>query len=389
MAIKKIKNAYNNWEEHKDKINALIDGGGGGGGGNAVWGNIEGNIYAQSDLVAVLSNKANANSVYTKAQTDTLLDNKQNTLTAGDGIVITSNIISTNIINDTLASRTTVWSSQEVKDRFDAISGSARIIVVATMPATPEENTLYYVGTSSPYSIKLQSAGVLYDMGTTEIDLTGYYTKTEIDTLLSAKANSNNVYTKSESDTKYQEKITDSIITTVSDSDYISDVDANAKTNKRLTFSNLFNWIINKLTTAITSTSTNNQIPTAKSVYELVKTTTPTTHTDNIKNPRITYLNDKTIMLNCQLQIPYNDIRWNEWGSGLYFCQLNNYGSINLPTNVNKVIALNATNNRLTGLVCMQFTITNKALILTPFLVRGTNAFFDFEISISTILELT
>lgn len=91
------------------------------------------------------------------------------------------------IINDTLESATTTWSSNEIKARFEALSGKATIIVVATLPGTLQDNTLYYVGTSSPYHIWLRSGGITYDMGTTEIDLSSYYTKTQTDALLDNK----------------------------------------------------------------------------------------------------------------------------------------------------------------------------------------------------------
>ena len=410
MSIEKLQNVYNDFGEISGKINEIIDNGGGGGGGSdAVWGRIQGNIVAQTDLMAVfnekanktdvytkaqantlLDAKANASDVYTKTQADTLLDAKQGTLTAGAGITITNDTIAVAIINDTIASRTTVWSSQEVKDRFDAISGSARIVVIASLPASPEENTLYYVGSASPYHIWLQSAGVLYDMGTTEIDLSGYYNKTEVDTLLNAKANASSVYTKTETDTLInakQDTITDSVITSITDSDYLSDLDATNKTNKRITLANIFAWLLTKLTTTISSISTNNQIPTAKAVYDLIKTTTPT-YTGNISNPRITYLNDKTIMLNCSLRIPDADISWSAWGS-IFYQQLNNYATLTLPANVSHVISLNATNNRLTGTVAMAYSLTDNVLSLSPFLTRGTNNVFEFNISVSIIAELS
>ena len=63
-----------------------------------------------------------------------------------------------------------------VKSEVMNLIASARSVVqVATMPATPTRSTLYYVGTTSPYAVKLvDSNGTVVDMGSSEVDLSGY-----------------------------------------------------------------------------------------------------------------------------------------------------------------------------------------------------------------------
>ena len=107
---------------------------------------------------------------YEKLASDmkTLLNNKQNKLTAGAGISI---------------------SNQNVISATAGITFS----VVETLPETGDTQTIYLIANSG-------SAPNIYDeyiyvnsawekIGTTEVDLTNYYTKTETDTLLSGKQN--------------------------------------------------------------------------------------------------------------------------------------------------------------------------------------------------------
>ena len=104
MPIKKLNNVYNDFDELTNKVNEIIDnGGGGGGGGDAVWGDITGNIQAQNDLMQYFNTKADKTNTYNKTEVDNKLAGKQNVLTAGQGIVITNDIITTDIINDTIS----------------------------------------------------------------------------------------------------------------------------------------------------------------------------------------------------------------------------------------------------------------------------------------------
>lgn len=129
---------------------------------------------------------------YTKAETNQLLDNKQDKLTAGEGIKITGNVIMQDIINDTLTSPQTTWSSRYLESLFHSLSGLSSIEIVNERPQTPTNNTLYYVkayeeGEEPLYEIWFFSNNQWTQFGTTAIDLTNYYTKTEVDTLLSGK----------------------------------------------------------------------------------------------------------------------------------------------------------------------------------------------------------
>lgn len=129
---------------------------------------------------------------YTKAETNQLLDNKQDKLTAGEGIKITGNVIMQDIINDTLSSPQTTWSSRYLESLFHSLSGLSSIEIVNERPSTPVNNTLYYVkayeeGEEPLYEIWFYSNNQWTNFGTTAIDLTNYYTKTEVDTLLAGK----------------------------------------------------------------------------------------------------------------------------------------------------------------------------------------------------------
>lgn len=71
-----------------NQVNQLIDGGGGSGGVTDV--QVDGSSVVNDGIAEIDL----ANNYYNKSQTDTLLNAKQNTLTAGDGIKISSDVIS-------------------------------------------------------------------------------------------------------------------------------------------------------------------------------------------------------------------------------------------------------------------------------------------------------
>ena len=228
-----------------------------------------------------------------------LENGKQNKLTAGQNITINANTIAAReIIDDTINSTTTVWSSKKVKDLIEALEGGAKVSIVATRPdpSVAVEKTMYYVGTSAPFHIWFFVNDSYTDVGTTDINLENYFTKDEINALLATKVdkvtgkslvldtdiaqittNKNNIESLDEEkvdketgkslvlDTDItqittnktdiatlqidkQDKITDSTLDSLSDSTTVSSVSASSKTNKTFALSDLWNWIVGKLT---------------------------------------------------------------------------------------------------------------------------------------------
>lgn len=149
-------------------------------------------VARQSAITAVettLSGKADASSVYTKTEVDNKLSSaatattaeiaqavsgKQDTLTAGEGISISGNVISCDI-------DTTLY------------------VVVQTLPAAPaagNENKIHLVPLASGETQNMY-AEYIWDAAESEweklgekqieTDLSNYYTKSEVDTALSAK----------------------------------------------------------------------------------------------------------------------------------------------------------------------------------------------------------
>ena len=119
-----------------------------------------------------------------------LEENKQDKITAGQGILISgNNIAAQNIIDDTRNSSTTVWSSNKVKSLVESFEGGVNVVLTSSRPSKSEaiEKTMYYVGDSAPYHIWFFLENNYIDFGTTEISLENYYTKLEVDNLLEFK----------------------------------------------------------------------------------------------------------------------------------------------------------------------------------------------------------
>ena len=201
---------------------------------------------------------------------------KQDKLTAGQNITINANTITAReIINDTINSTTTVWSSKKVKDLIEALEGGAKVRIVATRPdlSVAEEKTMYYVGTSAPFHIWFFVNDSYTDVGTTDINLENYFTKEEINALLAGKVDKESgksLVADTDIAQIKQNKITlqqhDSRITTVegtkqdninttirnvtpTDSNYLSDLTiGSSPLNSRYPFSKIWEWIVEKLT---------------------------------------------------------------------------------------------------------------------------------------------
>lgn len=90
--------------------------------------------------------------------------------------------------------------------------------VVQTLPATGEAGKIYLVANSGTapniYDEYIWVNNAFEKIGTTEMDLSNYYTKTQTDTLLDAKADQSTTYTKTEVDTALGNKANSSDVYT-------------------------------------------------------------------------------------------------------------------------------------------------------------------------------
>ena len=260
-------------------------------------------LVLDSDIAQITTNKNSITS---------LSMNKQDKLTAGTRIILNGNEINTvEFINDSITSATNTWSANKIKGLFDSLSGKIEVRIVAAKPENPINSTMYYVGSTAPYDIWFYVNDEYTYFGTTDIDLSNYYTKSEVDDLLDNKVdkvagkslvldadiaqittNKNDIVSLGNekvdkevgkslvSDTDIaqistnktniatlqnnkQDKISDSTLDSVSDSTTVSSVDAAAKTNKTFTLSALWNYIKGKITggasTILTSNLTTNR----------------------------------------------------------------------------------------------------------------------------------
>lgn len=138
------------------------------------------------------------NDVYTKTETDTLLNNKQNTLTAGSNIYIIDNVISA------------AGSSNVTPDNFSiTYNGSGYVQSAGTInknSASGATNPVFdWVGTEAEYTA--QNIGTLHPEwvcfitdDTADCNIGNVYSISQTDTLLNLKANTATTYTKTEVD---------------------------------------------------------------------------------------------------------------------------------------------------------------------------------------------
>lgn len=164
---------------------------------SATWGSIDGTISSQTDLNTILNGKLNSGfpttdegkaliitSSGTAAPTEITPGFNKITGQPSDNTNLATALngkINTDAIDDNgSVSTTKLWSSEKLNALFAGISGVVKVEVVPDMPASPTNNTMYYVGTASPYHIYLRADDQTYDMGTTEIDLSNYVKKDAI-----------------------------------------------------------------------------------------------------------------------------------------------------------------------------------------------------------------
>lgn len=143
------------------------------------------------DVDSVLSSTSE-NPVQNKIITGALA-NKQDTLTQGTGITISNGVISAESeIDDTSIGLTKTWSASKIKAALDAVNSLKKEIVNALPTQDIDSNTIYLVpkataGTDDVYDEYLYINNNWEHLGDTSIDLSNYYTSSEVDDLLDTK----------------------------------------------------------------------------------------------------------------------------------------------------------------------------------------------------------
>lgn len=170
--------------------------------GGAEWGGITGTLSKQTDLQNVLNEKANNTDIPTKTSE---LENDTNYAKKED-IPDVSNFI-TNSVNDLINyyKKNETYNRTEINQMVSAIPKFA-IEVIEKLPTTKISNTTIYLLTSGAEEKNLYTEYIYVNnswekLGTQTVDLTDYYTKTEINSLL-ANIDLSSYYTKTETYSK-------------------------------------------------------------------------------------------------------------------------------------------------------------------------------------------
>lgn len=154
-----------------------------------------------------MSNKLYKNNAVILKQTDSYNDLKNSTKPMINSIMLEGN-------------KTSDELNMYTKDQINQLIAQVRNVrYLQTIPADPQANTLYYVGTAKPYNVYLyiedSSTGTLtrLDMGTTEIDLTEYQ-KSQDNSLQTTSKNIVGAINENKTNIGQKQNITDNTLIT-------------------------------------------------------------------------------------------------------------------------------------------------------------------------------
>lgn len=153
------------------------------------------NAVSSGGVYSSLDSKADASTTYTKTEVDTALTSKQNTLTFDNAPTqnstnpVTSGGVYTSL--DAKSDKATTYTKTEVDTALSA-----------------KQNTLTFDAAPTQNSTNPVTSGGVYDaLQNVQPDLSNYYTKTQVDTELSTKADASTTYTKTQVDTALANKV--------------------------------------------------------------------------------------------------------------------------------------------------------------------------------------
>ena len=178
------------------------------------------------------------------------------------------------IINDNVKANNKLWSSNKIDSELqnmiieankysDELIGqisSISLEYVTVLPDTDIKSNVIYIlqGTPNTLNVYNNSTSAFVTVGDLNIDLTNYYTKSEVDAELAKKANTDEVL---KPDAIVADLTTTSGSTVLSTAGLQTELDKKANDDK----------VVKKtdITTTIGSTSTDSQVPGAKAIYDM------------------------------------------------------------------------------------------------------------------------
>ena len=179
----------------------------------------------------------------------------------------------TKILNDQVVANNKLWSSSktdaEIKNALiesnkyaDELIGkisSISLEYVTTLPTSDIKSNVIYIlqGTPNTLNVFNESASSFVSVGDLNLDLSGYYTSTEVDNLLADKADDNTVV---HADDVVQDLTTTSGTTVLSSAGLQTELDKKANDDEVVKTTDI--------ATTIDSTSTDSKVPSAKAVYD-------------------------------------------------------------------------------------------------------------------------